>query len=72
MSLTTITIPIRGMSCNHCVMRVTKALQGVAGVTSVEVSLEKNNALVSYDSNQATLQQLSNAIKEAGYEPVLD
>lgn len=26
------TLHIKGMTCNHCVMHVTKALEGVAGV----------------------------------------
>ena len=40
------TIAIEGMHCQHCVGAVKEALAAVAGVTSVVVSLEKNNAVV--------------------------
>ena len=40
------TIAIEGMHCQHCVGAVKEALAAVAGVTSVVVSLENNNAVV--------------------------
>ncbi len=40
------TITIEGMHCQHCVGAVKEALAAVNGVTSVIVSLEKNNAVV--------------------------
>ena len=39
-------LKVEGMTCNHCVMAVTKALKKVPGVEKVEVSLEKGEALV--------------------------
>ena len=38
------TIKIRGMSCRHCVMAVTKALGGIDGIRDVQVELEKGEA----------------------------
>ena len=38
------TIKIRGMSCQHCVMAVTKALGGIDGIKDVRVDLEKGEA----------------------------
>lgn len=40
------TIKIEGMMCQHCVKAATKALEGVAGVTAVTVSLEDKQAVV--------------------------
>lgn len=37
------TVKIKGMSCGHCVMAVTKALGGIAGIKNVQVDL-KNGA----------------------------
>ncbi len=37
-------IKIRGMSCQHCVMAVTKALGGIDGIKDVHVDLEKGEA----------------------------
>lgn len=58
---------IRGMTCQHCVQTVKKALSGVPGVTHVEVSLEEEKAWVEGD---APLEALAEAVKKAGYEVV--
>ena len=58
-------ILIEGMSCEHCVGHVKNALEGLEGVTSVEVSLENNYAIVeSTNSNE----ELKEAIEEEGYD----
>ncbi len=64
----TATISIEGMSCEHCVKAVKDALSSQNGVKSVEVSLEKKNARVVYDDEQAGLSDLESAIVEEGYE----
>ena len=38
------TIKIKGMSCSHCVMAATKALNEVNGISNVSVDLEKGEA----------------------------
>ena len=38
------TIKIKGMTCRHCVMAVTKALGGIDGIRDVQVDLEKGEA----------------------------
>lgn len=60
-----LTIEIDGMMCKHCQARVEKALQGVAGVQEVSVSLEQKNAVVTCEgtSKDALIQ----AVTEAGY-----
>ncbi len=61
------TLKIEGMMCQHCVAHVTKALQGITGVSSVEVNLKKNTAIVELSENVADEKFIS-AIAEAGYE----
>ncbi|BEU87985.1 heavy metal translocating P-type ATPase [Selenomonas sp. TAMA-11512] len=61
------TISIEGMMCQNCVKHVKKALNGVAGVESVEVSLENNHAVVTVD-DRVKDAALKEAIVEAGYE----
>jgi copper chaperone CopZ len=39
-------LSIDGMSCQHCVQSVTKALKGIGGVTSVAVNLEEKRAIL--------------------------
>jgi copper chaperone len=63
-----ITVPVQGMSCGHCVARVEKALQGVAGVADVSVSLEAAEATITYDPALAGLDDFRAAVTEAGYD----
>jgi copper ion binding protein len=63
------TLNIEGMSCEHCVHHVTKALKGVAGVSSAKVDLEKKSAEVEHDVS-VTPGALKAAVEEAGYETV--
>lgn len=62
-------IMIEGMSCGHCTGRVEKALQSVAGVTEVSVSLEDKKAVVTSEENVSS-DVLKNTVVEAGYEVV--
>jgi len=62
------TLKVTGMTCNHCVMAVTKALKKVPGVESADVSLEKAQAVVKGGANP---QSLIAAVKEEGYEAAL-
>jgi copper chaperone len=60
-----IKLAIQGMSCGHCVGAVSKALEAVAGVESVEVSLERGEARVEGNADAAVLIA---AVEEEGYE----
>jgi copper ion binding protein len=57
---------IEGMSCNHCVMRVSKALEGIQGVKSVKVSLDTQSAQIQGD-NSVTEEVIKQTIEKAGY-----
>lgn len=66
----TILLNVDGMSCAHCTASVTKALESVPGVVSVQVSLEKKQAVVivrANNSQAADVNTLIEAVKEAGY-----
>ncbi|MBI3583792.1 MAG: heavy-metal-associated domain-containing protein [Nitrospinae bacterium] len=60
-------LKIKGMSCQHCVVSITKALKDLKGVKDVKVSLEKGNAEVNYDDKLVTLSQMKDAVADAGY-----
>lgn len=64
------TLKIQGMTCNHCVMRVTKALKSVAGVQDAKVDLQKGEAVITYDDSKVTPEKLSFAVVEAGYKVI--
>ena len=64
------TMKIQGMTCNHCVMRVAKALKAVPGVEDAQVDLQKGEAAVTYDEAKVTPDKLSSVIVDAGYKVV--
>jgi copper ion binding protein len=59
-------ISIDGMSCQHCVMRVRKALEALSGITSMNVEVGK--ASVSFDETKVTQKEIEAAITKAGYK----
>jgi len=60
-----ITLSVTGMTCDHCVRAVTKALQAVAGAEKVVVSLDAGRARV--DGNAAATALLR-AVEDKGYK----
>ncbi len=63
------TVKVKGMSCQHCVMSVTKALGQLEGIKNVHVDLAKGE--VRFDNTkEITSNQIEKAIEEAGYEVI--
>ncbi len=60
-----IKLAITGMTCEHCVRAVTKALERVPGVERAEVTLRPGGAVV---HGNVAPQALIAAVKEEGYE----
>ena len=60
-------IKVKGMSCNHCVMAVTKALNAVDGVANVKVSLETGEAVFE-ETKPVDMAVVREKIKKAGFE----
>ena len=58
---------VRGMTCEHCVLSVTEEVGELAGVDSVQVSLESGRLVVAGDVSDAAVRD---AVAEAGYEVV--
>ncbi|MDD5008095.1 MAG: heavy-metal-associated domain-containing protein [Syntrophorhabdaceae bacterium] len=57
---------IEGMSCQHCVMAVKKALGGVPGVVQSDVQI--GSATVQYDDAKTKQKDIEAAIEKAGYK----
>jgi len=64
----TVELKVEGMDCEGCVKSVTRVLSGLPGVATVEVSLEKQKATVSYDPAKSGLAELKRAVERAGYK----
>jgi copper chaperone len=61
-------LKIEGMSCQHCVMRVKKAIDLVPGVSRSDVSI--GEATIEFDESQTRKQDLEEAIEKAGYKVI--
>jgi mercuric ion binding protein len=63
----TVTLAVDNMTCAACPITVKKAIAKVDGVTKVEVSYEKREAVVTFDDAKASLQAIAKASADAGY-----
>jgi copper chaperone len=60
-------VKIKGMSCQHCVKAVKKALEEIDGVNNVMVDLSKGEA--TFDEMRPVADDLiGEKIRKAGYE----
>ena len=64
--MTETTIKIEGMSCQHCVARVKKTIDGVSGVSESDVQIGSAN--VKYDESKVKKEEIEAAIENAGYK----
>ena len=62
-------LKVKGMSCQHCVMSVTKALSQLDGIKNVQVDLAKGEVRFDNTKNTAS-DQIQKAITDAGYEVI--
>lgn len=60
------TIKIKGMTCQHCVMAVKKALSALDGVRDVRVDLKTGEAVIE-EEGSVDMQAIKEAIGKAGY-----
>jgi mercuric ion binding protein len=63
----TVTLSVPGMTCAACPITVKKALSKVAGVQKIEVSLERREAVVTFDDAKTNADALTKATTNAGY-----
>lgn len=65
--MTSVHIPVQGMSCGGCVSSVQKALGRLPGVAEATASLNPAGVTVRYDPASVDVQRLVGSIEDAGY-----
>lgn len=60
-------LEVQGMTCPSCIRHVTSALTDLAGVGKVDVKLREGLVTVTHDATQAPIDQLIDALADAGY-----
>ena len=66
------TIPVIGMACSVCSANVEKKLQSLKGINSASVSLASRTALVDYNPDIISLEDMKREISNAGYDLVIE
>lgn len=66
------TVPVIGMACSVCSANVKRKLNSLEGINSATVSLAGRTALVDYDSEKITLEDMKREISNAGYDLVIE
>ena len=66
------TIPVIGMACSVCSANVEKKLNSLEGIHSASVSLAGRTALVDYDPDVISLEDMKREISNAGYDLVIE
>jgi len=67
-NLASLELPVMGMTCASCVLRVERALAAAPGVHDAHVNLVTARATIAYDPASATPDSLADAIREVGYD----
>jgi copper chaperone len=63
-----VTLQVNGMSCQHCVNSIEKALQQIGA--NGKVDLNSKSVTVEYDENRLSLDAVREAIEDQGYDVV--
>ncbi len=66
------TIPVIGMACSACSANVERKLNSLDGIRSASVSLAGRTALVDYDPEKMTLEDMKREISSIGYDLVIE
>lgn len=64
----TVKLSVPGMTCGSCPYIIKKAISAVEGVTLVEASLDDLSATVTFDDTVASIDAITKATKDVGYE----
>lgn len=67
-ALKTISMEVKGMTCEGCENTIESALTEIDGVVSAEASHTKAVTVVSYDSTKVSTQTIAQTINELGYQ----
>jgi mercuric ion binding protein len=67
----TVRLNVPTMDCATCPITIKASLVKVPGVSKVQVSYAKREAVIVYDDAQATVADLKNATEDVGYPSML-
>lgn len=60
-------LKVEGMSCQHCVNRVSEAIKNISANAEVDISLQDKTVIVKFDES-IDINSIKSAITDVGYE----
>ena len=66
------TCAVLGMMCAGCAANVDRKLNSIDGVIAANVNLPGRSALIEYDTDRTSLQQMQQALSAIGYDMVIE
>jgi len=64
-------LKVDGMTCEHCVKAVTKAVGALLGVSDITVDLPAKTVTVVYDPDSTDIDKIKNEIEDQGYDVIV-
>ncbi|HJO00139.1 MAG TPA: copper ion binding protein [Nitrospinaceae bacterium] len=61
-------LSVEGMTCDHCAQSVKDAVNGLSGISRVEVDLENKSVTVEFDEAQTKIECIADKITEVGFD----
>lgn len=62
------TLKVLGVDCNNCAANVCKALEGVNGIENLDIRLSEKVALVTFDPDKVSKQEITEKVEDFGYD----
>ena len=59
---------VEGMSCNHCVESIKKAVGVLNGVEKVDIDLEAKKVIVEFVPEKVSLDTIKGTIEDQGFD----
>jgi copper chaperone len=66
--MSTMTISVPGIHCDHCKRSIEGALRPLPGVSSAQVDIDARTVTVEADETRVAREQLVAAIEDQGYD----
>ena len=61
-------IDVDGITCDHCVVTIKKAIESLSGIIKVNVDIQKQQVIVDFNESLKNSKKILEKIGEAGFE----
>lgn len=62
------TLKVLDVDCDNCAAHVRKALEGVKGIENFDIRLSEKIAIVTFDPDKVSKQEITEKVEDFGYD----